>query len=302
MVGTSIRRVIVNAFINFWRNGWVSVATILVMVLAIFMAGSLILFQVLLNSTLDEVRKKVDVTVYFKLDAQDDEIARIQKLTEGLPEVESVAFVSREEALEEFKERHKDNALIGSALDELGNNPLGASLHIQSKDPSNYSAIALFFEKQDFSAVDKINYQQNERIFTRLASVISVTRKVGLGVSIVLGAIAFLVAFNTIRLAIYTSRDEIGIMRLVGASTWYVRGPFLVEGIIHGFFASIVSMLAFWPLTLWLGPRARDFFGGVDLFQYYTGNLFQFFFLLLLVGTALGVLSSFIATRRYLKI
>ena len=302
MLTTSLRRVIVNAFINFWRNGWVSVATILVMVLAIFMAGSLILFQVLLNSTLDEVRKKVDVTVYFKLDAPEEEIMRIEKLVGGLTEVESTEFVSREEALLEFKRRHDDNALISSALDELGTNPLGASLRIRSKDPSNYSTISLFFDKQNFDAVDKINYQQNERIFTRLATVISVTRKAGLGVSIVLGAIAFLVAFNTIRLAIYTSRDEIGIMRLVGASTWYVRGPFLIEGVIHGFFASVFTMLVFWPLTLWLGPKAQNFFGGVDLFEYYAGNLFQFFFILLLVGVSLGVLSSFIATRRYLKI
>lgn len=302
MIAISIRRVIINAFINFWRNGWVSLATILVMVLAIFMAGSLILFQVLLNSTLDEVSKKVDVTVYFKLDAPEDEVARIEKLVEGLPEVESVEFVSREAALEEFKKRHADNALISSALDELGSNPLGASLRVRSKDPSNYSTISVFFDKQNFDAVDKINYRQNERVFTRLANVISVTRRVGLGVSIVLGAIAFLVAFNTIRLAIYTSRDEIGIMRLVGASTWYVRGPFLVEGIMHGFFASVIAIFLFWPLTLWLGPKAQNFFGGIDLFQYYAGNLFQFFFLLLSVGVALGVLSSFIATRRYLKI
>ena len=302
MFATSLRRVIVNAFINFWRNGWVSVATILVMVLAIFTAGSLILFQVLLNSTLDEVSKKIDITVYFKLDAPEDEILRIEKMVSGLAEVESVQFVSSQQALEEFKRRHDDNALISSALDELGSNPLGANLRIQSKDPTNYSTISLFFDKQDFGVVDKINYQQNERIFTRLASVISVTRKVGLSVSLVLGAIAFLVAFNTIRLAIYTSRDEIGIMRLVGASTWYVRGPFLIEGVIHGFFASVVAMLTFWPLTLWLGPKARDFFGGVDLFEYYATNLFQFFFVLLLVGVVLGVLSSFIATRRYLKI
>ncbi len=302
MITTSFRRIVISAFTNFWRNGWVSLATILVMVLAIFMAGSLVLFQVLLNSTLDEVRKKVDITVYFKLDAPTEEIGRIERLVKGLPEVESTTLMSREDALAEFKQRHADNSLISSALDELGTNPLGANLRIQSKDPTNYEAISLFLEKGDFDTIDKVNYRQNERVFTRLATVISVTRRVGFGVSLALGAIAFLVAFNTIRLAIYTSRDEIGIMRLVGASTWYVRGPFLVEGAIHGFFASVISTILFWPLTLWIGPKAKAFFGGVDLFEYYAGNLFQFFFLLLLAGIVLGIFSSFVATRRYLKI
>jgi cell division transport system permease protein len=302
MVGTSFKRVVRNAFINFWRNGWVSVATILVMVLAILMVGSLIMFQVLLNATLAEVERKVDVSAYFKQDAQENEIFRIRGLLQGLPEVREITYVSQEEALAIFKERHKDNALISSALDELGENPLGAVLRIRAAEQQNYESIVRFLENGGFDALDKVDYRQNETIFKRLEAVLSLTRRVGFGVSAVLGFVAFLVAFNTIRLAIYTSREEISIMRLVGASTWYVRGPFLVEGAVHGFFASIISMLIFWPATLWLGPRARDFFGGVDLFSFYTQNLFLFFFALFMVGITIGIFSSFVATRRYLKI
>ena len=119
------------------------------------------------------------------------------------------------------------------------------------------------------------------------------------------GAIAFiasLVVFNTIRLAIYTSRDEIGIMRLVGASLWYVRAPVLLEGIVHGVVAAAIATLLFWPALLWSGPKAEAFFGGINLFSYFTTNLAQFFFVLLFIGVVLGVFSSFIATRRYLKI
>ena len=302
MIGTSFKRVIRNAFINFWRNGWVSIATILVMVLAILMAGSLIMFQVLLNATLAEVEQKVDVSAYFKQDAEENEIFRIRGLLQGLSEVREIAYVSQDEALAIFKERHKDNALISSALDELGENPLGAVLRIRANEQQNYESIVRFLENGGFDALDKVDYRQNEAIFKRLEAVLALTRRVGFGVSAVLGFVAFLVAFNTIRLAIYTSREEISIMRLVGASTWYVRGPFLVEGAAHGFFASIISMLIFWPATLWLGPRARDFFGGVDLFSFYTQNLFLFFFALFMVGITIGVFSSFIATRRYLKI
>lgn len=302
MIFTSFKRVIKNAFINFWRNGLVSLATMLVMMLAIFMAGSLFLFQVLLKSTLTEVEKKVNISVYFKTDAAESDTARLRDLVENLPQVRVVEYMSREEALRIFKERHRDNSLIASALDELDSNPLGANLRVQATNPSEYEGISRFLEEGDFPFIDKVNYRQNKRVFDRLANVLSMTRRVGFGISLTLGFIAFLVAFNTVRLAIYNARDEISIMRLVGASSWYVRGPFLVEGIIHGVFASIAITILFWPITLWIGPRAREFFGGIDLFDYYVSNIFQFFSLLLLVGIVLGVLSSFIATRRYLKI
>lgn len=302
MIFTSFKRVIKNAFINFWRNGLVSLATMLVMMLAIFMAGSLFLFQVLLKSTLTEVEKKVNISVYFKTDAAESDTARLRDLVENLPQVRVVEYMSREEALRIFKERHRDNSLIASALDELDSNPLGANLRVQATNPSEYEGISRFLEEGDFPFIDKVNYRQNKRVFDRLANVLSMTRRVGFGISLTLGFIAFLVAFNTVRLAIYNARDEISIMRLVGASSWYVRGPFLVEGIIHGVFASIAIAILFWPITLWIGPRAREFFGGIDLFDYYVSNIFQFFSLLLLVGIVLGVLSSFIATRRYLKI
>ncbi len=302
MMSTSFKRVIRNALMSFWRNGMVSVATVLVMVLAILMIGSLIMFQVLLDATLAEIKEKVDVSAYFKQDTSEVEILRVQERLRQLPEVREVTYVSQDEALALFKGRHKDNALISSALDELEENPLRAILRIRATDQQNYEPIARFLENGGFDSFDKIDYRKNEALFKRIESVISFTYSVGLGVTSVLGFIAFLVAFNTIRLAIYTSREEISIMRLVGASTWYVRGPFLVEGVIHGFLSSVISMLIFWPATLWVGPRVKDFFGGVDLFSFYTQNLFLFFFTLFMAGITIGVFSSFVATRRYLKI
>ncbi len=301
-LGTSFKRVFRNAFQSFWRNGLVSVATVLVMIVALFMIGSLFLFNVLLNSTIAQVQEKVDVSVYFKTDAQEAEIVRIQELVKGFPEVAAVEYVSREQALENFKKRHEGNSLIASALDELPDNPLGASLRVRAKNPNDYERIASALEGQNSSAIDKVNYKQNQRVFERLATVLTVSRQVGVGVSIVLAIIAILVAFNTVRLAIFTARDEIGIMRLVGASSWYIRGPFLVEGMIHGFFAAVITTILFWPITLWAGPKAKEFFGGTDLFQYFVSNLPQFFLTLLLFAVSLGVISSFIATRRYLKV
>ncbi|MEK7642951.1 MAG: permease-like cell division protein FtsX [Patescibacteria group bacterium] len=302
MLATNLRRVFKNALLSFSRNAWVSVATVSVMVLALFVVGSLMFFQVLLSSTLADIESKVDVSVYFKIDATEQEIVSVRDLLLGLPEVKNVEYVSREAALEAFKKNHEGNALITSALEELGENPLNATLKVRAKDPGKYESIAKFIEDGSFLSIDKVNYRQNKAIFDKLTMILSVSRRVGAGVVTVLSVIAFLVAFNTIRLAIYTARDEIAVMRVVGASNWFVRGPFLVEGALYGVLATIVTILIFWPLTLWLGPKTKDFFGNVDVFQYYTSHIFSIFFTLLFIGIVLGVLSSFVATRRYLKL
>ncbi len=299
----NVRRTIARGLINFWRNGWVSVATILVMILTLFVVGALFFSNVLFTSALDQIQNKVDISVYFKTAADEDEILAIKGSLEKLGEVKSVEYISREEALRQFQERHKDNALIGQSLQELGQNPLGASLNIKAKDPSQFESITRFLEAGAFeSVVDKINYRQNQVVIERLSSLLSASRALGAGITIVLAGIAILVAFNTIRLAIYTSRDEISIMRLVGADNAFIRGPFLVEGVIHGTLASIVALVILWSLSAWLGPKAERFFGGPNLYDYYFSNFVFIFLMLLAMGVVLGVISALIATRRYLRV
>ncbi len=299
---TKVKRIVKAGFINFWRNGWVSLATILVMVITLFVLGALIFGRTLLNSALAQIENKVDITVYFKTDAAENDIIAIKDRLSKMDEVKEVDYVSADEALQEFRDRHIDNALITQSLDELGQNPLGANLNVKAKDSSQYESISRFLEASAISSIDKINYGQNKVVIDRLSNILAASRNTGIGITLVLSIIAVLVAFNTIRLAIYTSRDEIAVMKLVGASSRYVRGPFLVEGVMHGIFAGFITMLLFYPLTLWLGPLAEQFFGGPNLFAYYISNFFQLFGILILVGVFLGSVSSLIATRRYLKV
>lgn len=314
------KRNIKQGFINFWRNGWVSLATVLVMVLTLFVFGSLFFSNVLLTSALKNLEDKVDISVYFKSTAVEDDILAMKSSVEKLPEVKSVEYVTRDQALENFKERHKENALITQSLEELGNNPLGASLNITAKDPNQYESIAKFLDSQNNqNIVDEINYRKNQVVIDGMNSMIKSSRASGLTSTIVLAIIATLVAFNTIRLAIYTSRDEISVMRLVGATNNYIRGPFIVEGVIHGILATIMAVVIFW-IILWLGHEqllflfiplspvfnvsgvsASQFFGGPDLFVYFLSNIIWIFLMLLVVGIVLGVISSLIATRRYLR-
>lgn len=302
MTIVNAKRIAKGGIINFWRNGWVSFATVLVMVLTLFMVGSLVLANVILTSVLSSLEDKVDVTVYFKVDAPEDDILAVQDSLKSLGEVRDVEYVSREEALLRFRERHKENALITQSLEELGENPLEASINVRATDPQHYEAISNFLEANAFSAIlDKITFRQNQLVIERLSAILETSQRIGIVVSILLAAIAFLVAFNTIRMAIYTSREEIKVMKLVGASNWYTRGPFLVEGFLHGFFASLCATLVFFPLTFWLGPKAELFFGGPDLYIYFTSHILEFFLVLFLVGIIIGILSSSIAVRRYLR-
>ena len=150
--------------------------------------------------------------------------------------------------------------------------------------------------------MDKVNYYENQQVIERFGSILTTVRSSGALALLILAFISVLVAFNTIRLAIYTMRDEIGIMRLVGASAWFVRGPFLVAGVFYGIISALIATLIFFPITWFLSPKIGILVPQFDLFSYFTGNFFQFFGLMVLVGVSLGVSSSFIAIRKYLKI
>ncbi len=303
MIFVNIKRIIKSGFINFWRNGWVSLATVIIMFITLFIIGSLVFLNVLLTSTLSSLEDKVDISIYFKNDAQEERILSLKRTMSKLEEVKNIDYVSREEALNRFRERHKDNALINQSLTELNENPLGASFNIKAKDPSQFGAINNFLESSSFDdIIDKINYRQNQLVINRLSEILSSSRKIGFSITVFMVVVAILVSFNTIRLAIYTSREEISIMRLVGASNNYIRGPFIVEGAFYGLFSSILATIIFYPVTYWLAGKAQSFFGPPNIFNYYLVNFFEIFILLMFVGVFLGSFSSIIAVRRYLKI
>lgn len=299
----SLKRINKTGFINFWRNGWVSVATILVMVITLFVVGSVIFLNVLLTASLDRIQDKVDINVYFKIETPEEQIFSLKNALSGLGEIKNIEYVSREEALANFKLRHQNNALIYQSLQELGGNPLGAVLNVKAKNPDQYANISRFLESSSYSdIIDKVNYNQNKIVIDRLANILTASKRAGVGVTVVMIVIAILVAFNTIRLAIFTNKEEISVMRLVGASNNFIRGPFVIEGILHGIFASIIAILIFYPLTVWLAPRIDNFFGGPNIYDYFISNFFEFFGILLGVGVTLGIFSSVIAVRRYLKV
>lgn len=291
---------------SFWRNGFVSLASILNITIALFLIGSLIFLSALMNTALEQIRNKVDIDVYFVTPAPDEDILALKISLEELPEVGLVTFTSRDDALVQFRERHADDFLTLQALEELDENPLRASLNIKAKETSQYESIARFLENQNEALsvedqiIDDINYYQNKVAIDKLAKFIANAQRIGLAIVIAIALIAVINTFNTVRLAIYTSREEISVMRLVGADNKYIRGPFIVEGFLYGLVSALFVLILFYPLTLWLGGATERFFGGINIFQYYLGNFGQIFLIIVSSGILLGITSSYFAVRRYI--
>ena len=302
------KRVIRAGFFSFWRNGFVSLSSILVMMVTLFVIGSTIFLGVILKNTLQEIKDKVDINVYFVTTANEDDILAMKKNLENLPEVQSVAYVSRDQALTDFKTRHQNDQFTLQALEELGDNPLGATLNIKAKDPSQYSSIADYLNSKINSAdpgasiIDKVNYNQNKDAIDRLIKIIDSANSLGFALTIILIIISVLITFNTMRLVIYMSREEISVMRLVGASTGYIRGPFFIAGAIYGFVSGILTLILFYPITLWLGNTTANFFVGLNIFHYYTANFGEIFLIIVGSGIIIGAFSSFLAVQKYLKV
>lgn len=302
----TIKRVGRYGLIGFVRNGFVSLAAVLIMTITLFVVAALMIIGAALQSTLHEVSSKVDVTVYFTTSASEQQIREVQRSLEALPEVAAITAVSREEALAIFRERHKSDQLTLQALDELGDNPLGASLEIRAKEPSQYESIARSLEAMqegsEFgAAIDKVNFFQNKAAIDRLTNIIETSGRLGIAIALVLGLATILIAFNTVRLAIYTARDEIGVMNIVGASRWYVRGPFMITGVLYGLISGLVVLLFLYPVTLWIGPGSERFFGTFNVFSYFISAFPLLFVVILGSGVGLGALSSYLAVRRYLR-
>ena len=300
------KRIIRTGWNSFVRSGFTSLASILIMTITLFVITSLIFVQASLNASLTEIKNKVDVTIYFVPDAEEAAIKKVEDSLSLLPEVKSITYTSALEALSNFKDKHSNDYLTLQALEELNMNPLGASLNIKANDPSQYESISKYFESNNalsqgaLTIIDKIDYSQNKLIIDRLTSIINGARSLGFVVSLFLIIISIIITFNTIRLIIYMSRDEISVMKLVGAGSKYVKGPFIVSGILVGICSAFLTILIFIPISIWLGNHMTDFIG-INLYQYYKSNFLQLFIIMLGFGILLGSIGSFFAINRFLK-
>lgn len=300
---TALSRIIKYGILGFWRNGWLSTATIAIMILALVVFEGLIIFNVLTETALQSLQNKIDISVYFKIDSAEDEILKIKKSLEALGEVKRVEYISRDKALEIFRARHQDEETINQALETLETNPLSASLRIQAYNSKDYAIIDAYLKNESFKPlIDKISYSKNSTVIERLNKIIETVKQSGMFLTALFSFVAVLITFNTIRLAIYSNREEIGIMRLVGASNVFIRGPYAVEGIIYGVIAGVLSFALSAPVIYYIDPYIKIFIPEMEIWSYIASNSLKLIGYQIFFGVILGLISSSIAIRKYLRI
>ena len=276
----------------------------MVMTITLIIVSVLFLLFGITNYSIKTIQNTVDISVYFKIGLNEQQILNIKHDVETDSRVKSVDYVSADEALADFKNRHQNDATITQSLNELNDNPLPASLHIKAYNLEDYPAISNKLndpQYRDFIA--KVNFDDNRSIIDRLAKILKFIITFGVGLIVIFALIAVLVIFNTITLTIYNRKEEVEIMRLVGATNWYIRGPFLTEAILYSLFATIIAGLLFIPVFTKILPKIALFVNPqLTLFSQNVFNYWYLIILMLAVSLLLAVFSTLLAIRKYLKI
>ncbi|MEX0649970.1 MAG: permease-like cell division protein FtsX [Candidatus Andersenbacteria bacterium] len=307
MVGISFFRVLRNALRNFRRNIWLSIATTVIMTLTLLMMSFLYFLNVLSAEVLRGIEQKVDLSVVFKEDVSDSQIQTLSDDIRARGDVEEVRIVGSEEALEIFRQRHADEPFIEDALRELEANPLPPSMFIVATEPRFFQTIASALQSEKYAPYfEQINYEDSKPVIERLIIFTTGIRNVALVTTAVLAGLVIMIMFNTIRLAIYSFREEIDIMRLVGASNWFIRGPFVIEAMLVAVLSVSIATLVVYPSLQGISPQiGRFFFSGqavpFDVYSYAVSNWMNVVGLQAAVAIFLAVFSSMIAIRRYLR-
>jgi len=287
---------------NFYRNGWLSFATVSIMTISLYIMSLTVLIAVGSGSAVRGVQEKINISIYFNPEVSEKKIIEIKDNLAGYQEVKSIEYISKNQALDEFLAGNNDPS-ITQALEEIGENPLLSSLVIQAQSPEQYEIIAQAIEQSNFrDDVSRINYEKNKAAIGRLADFINFVEKIGFILGSIFIVVAVLITFNTIRITIYSHKQEFEIMRLVGASNTYVRMPHVFEGIFYGIASAIIVLILLFITFQFIAPATQNIVSREVLVSFY----FQYFgimaIFLLFSGMALGMVSGYIAIRRYLKV
>ncbi|MBI4359902.1 MAG: ABC transporter permease [Candidatus Jacksonbacteria bacterium] len=300
----SLIRVFKFAYKNFWRNIWLSLATVSIIVLTLISVSFLAFVNVLASQAVTAVKERVDISVYFKPEVTPQEVRTIQSKLQTFPEIQDVRYISREDSVRLLQDTYKNDVMIIESLKELGSNPLGDTIVIKAKDLADYPVILDALEKSQYRGlIEDKNYEDSQVYISKIYNVTDKVKRAGWFMSAVFAGIAILIVFNTIRIAIYTHGEEINIMKLVGASNWFIRGPFLVEAVLYAISGTILTAILLFPILHVADPYIMSFFdGSFSIFSYYAGSVFAFSAYHFIGITLLTMLASFLAVGRYVDV
>lgn len=305
----TLGRIIHTGAMNFVRNAWLAIAAMAVMVVTLTIVLFSIVTSATFNNTIAQITDKINISVYLKDSVTEEQRTALMSQLRQLPNVKKVAFVSKDQALAEYKAANAKNKDLLGAINETGN-PLPASIQIDPIDTSKIQDIKNFLDKPNNVALQDpqagTSYSGDRKAaIDKIAHATNIMKRIGVAAVLLFAFISMLIIFNTIQMAIFNRRDELTIMRLLGASTWYIRGPFVVESVIYGILSAIISIVLIDTLFVMSSSALQASSLGLLDINYASTYFHQKFFLLLtlqlVVGIVIGAASSIIATRRYLK-
>jgi cell division transport system permease protein len=278
------------AFVSLFRNRWMSLASIGAVAASLIVLGSFLLLSVNFDHILVDVESQVEITAYLEDTADDLDIARLKGELSGIYGVKEVNFVSKEDAMEEFKEQ------VGKELLEGLENPLPNSFRIKADNPQDVPEIAQKIEKVE--KIDQVKYGKG--IVEKLFNMIHWARIIGLVIMVVFAAISIFIIANTIRLTVFARRREINIMKYIGATDWFVRWPFLIEGMILGLIGSAISIGILGAGYNYIYDVVKLNVPMISLLP--LSNFYDYGLAFLAVGMLIGALGSSFSIKRFLRV
>jgi cell division transport system permease protein len=299
----TITRTFKESIASILRNGWLSIATVSILIMSLYIISVFFVFTSIGDGMLRDIKSKANISVYFDSDASEETIMAAKKEMESIPEVKMIEYVSKETALENFKRDNASDPIILESLDVIEENPLLGYLVIKANSPTDYQKIAESVKIADFSdSVSRVNYNKNKELIDKLNSVIATIQKVGISLGLLFAAISLLITFNAVRITIYAHKQEIEIMRLVGASNMFIRLPFVFEGVIYGVVGSVISMILLFISLKFIAPYLTTAIPAGNLVDFYLDNFWMILAYQILLGSFFGVLGGLMAMRKYLKV
>lgn len=301
-------RIVHSGMVNFIRNTSLAIAAMAVMVITLTVVLFSIVTNATLNHTIDDIASKIDVSVFLNDSTSEEQGRELANQLTKLENVESVRYLSKEDALKRYINQNANNETLATAA-SLADNPIPATIIINPRELNKIQDIKAFLTTEENAALQtkgSPSYSgDRQKAIDNISHAADILRRIGIVSIIVFAIVSALIIFNTIQMAIFNRRDEIKIMRLLGAGNWYIRGPFVVESAIYGMLSAVISVLIInMSFVASSGALQASSLGLLDInyaSQYFADHFLEFLIFQLGLGIVIGIVSSLIATRRYLK-
>ena len=300
----SFWRVLKFAFQDLGRNLGMSFMTVFILILMLLSFNTLWSVEVLTQKAVSMVKDQINVSIYFSADAKDKSVNDVKSYLSGFPEVVQVDLLSRDQVLQSFKDRHSLSTEVLQALEELGGNPFGPTVIVKTKEPGDYKKIVEALSAPEYKdLIEAKSFDEHADAIDKIQNITNRIEGVGMGLTILFALISFLVIFNTVRVAINSQRFEIGIKRLVGASNWFIRGPYLIESVVLTLISVGITAIILKFALKWVDRYLSVIFtDGFSLTNYYNSHILYVFGVQILAVLVLTAASSLLAMRRQLKV